>query len=261
MIPLRSFLAATVSLLLSAAASTRLHAQEAPAETVIENVTFDVDDGKLYAPLQEAADALGWSVTCDPAARTFLVNGVVIDKKLRRQLLDGTELIGNEGLAAAGAQVNVHPSGQTATVLAGERQFTLMRAEKRVEVNLAEQRLRAWQGARLVLETKISSGRNGRTPAGNFRAGPFKARMHRSSRYHNAPMPFSVQINGHIFIHGFTSVPSYPASHGCVRMPLNNGNPARFFYEWVDRGTPVVVTPVPPKPKKSRTSSTAAASR
>jgi lipoprotein-anchoring transpeptidase ErfK/SrfK len=37
-------------------------------------------------------------------------------------------------------------------------------------------------------------------------------------------------------------VPDYPASHGCIRLPLDGGNPARFFYEWIDRGTPVKVT-------------------
>ena len=51
-----------------------------------------------------------------------------------------------------------------------------------------------------------------------------------------------VQINGNVFIHGFSSVPNYPASHGCIRMPLTNGNPAKFFYEWVQSGTPVSVT-------------------
>jgi hypothetical protein len=56
-----------------------------------------------------------------------------------------------------------------------------------------------------------------------------------------------VQVNGHVFIHGFTSVPGYPASHGCVRVPLTGGNPARFFYEWVDAGTPVEILPVKPK--------------
>ncbi|NNM30037.1 MAG: L,D-transpeptidase, partial [Akkermansiaceae bacterium] len=83
------------------------------------------------------------------------------------------------------------------------------------------------------------SGRNNRTPSGNFRAGPYKARRHFSSLYENAPMPWSVQVTGHVFIHGFTSVPKYPASHGCIRVPLTNGNPARFFYEWVDKGTPI----------------------
>jgi lipoprotein-anchoring transpeptidase ErfK/SrfK len=108
-------------------------------------------------------------------------------------------------------------------------------------VNLAKQQLHAWQGERLVLQCRVSSGRNGGTPAGDFVAGPYKSRTHYSSRYNNAAMPYSVQINGHIFIHGFTSVPKYPASHGCIRVPLNEGNPARFFYEWVDKGTPVKV--------------------
>ena len=52
-------------------------------------------------------------------------------------------------------------------------------------------------------------------------------------------MPWSVQITGHIFVHGFTSVPRSPASHGCIRLPLDEGNPAYFFYQWIDRGTPV----------------------
>jgi lipoprotein-anchoring transpeptidase ErfK/SrfK len=92
-----------------------------------------------------------------------------------------------------------------------------------------------------VLQSRISSGRRDSTPAGEFKAGPYKARMHYSTRYHNAPMPWSVQIRGHVFIHGFTSVPDYPASHGCIRLPLDGGNPARFFYEWIDHGTPVKV--------------------
>ncbi len=225
-------------------------AEDAVPEGVIESITFDADAGKLYAPLNDAATALGWMVVSDAGANLLTLNGKNLDKAHRRRLPDGTELISGEGMTACGAEVNLHPSGQSATIIAGERQFTLMRAEKKVEVSLGEQQLRAWQGRRLVLQTKVSSGKNGRTPAGKFLAGPYKARMHRSSRYHNAPMPWSVQINGPIFIHGFTSVPDYPASHGCVRMPLSGANPARFFYEWVDRGTPVTILPVPPKPKK-----------
>jgi lipoprotein-anchoring transpeptidase ErfK/SrfK len=124
----------------------------------------------------------------------------------------------------------------------GRHRLRLTPAVQRAEVSLRDQKLRGWQGDRLVFESRVSSGREGRTPAGKFRAGPYKARQHYSSRYHNAPMPWSVQINGHIFVHGFTSVPNYPASHGCIRVPLNEGNPARFFYEWVHRGTPVTVT-------------------
>jgi lipoprotein-anchoring transpeptidase ErfK/SrfK len=122
------------------------------------------------------------------------------------------------------------------------RLFSEPPGKKWVEINLAKQQLFAWQGSRLILQSRISSGRNGRTPAGEFRAGPFKARIHYSTRYHRAPMPWSVQINGNVFVHGFTSVPNYPASHGCIRLPLTGLNPAKLFFEWVDVGTPVRVT-------------------
>jgi lipoprotein-anchoring transpeptidase ErfK/SrfK len=37
-------------------------------------------------------------------------------------------------------------------------------------------------------------------------------------------------------------VPKYPASHGCIRLPyLTDENPARFFYEWIDKGTPITI--------------------
>jgi len=107
---------------------------------------------------------------------------------------------------------------------------------------LGNQRLRAYQGARLVLDSDISSGREGRkTPPGDFKAGPIKSPMHRSRLYHNAPMPWSVQVHENVFIHGFQKVPRHPASHGCVRLPLAGANPAKWFYDWIDIGTPISI--------------------
>jgi lipoprotein-anchoring transpeptidase ErfK/SrfK len=37
-------------------------------------------------------------------------------------------------------------------------------------------------------------------------------------------------------IHGYASVPSYPASHGCLRVPIPN---ARQIFDWVDIGDPI----------------------
>ena len=34
-------------------------------------------------------------------------------------------------------------------------------------------------------------------------------------------------------IHGYASVPTYPASHGCLRVPIPN---ARSIYDWIDVG-------------------------
>ena len=112
---------------------------------------------------------------------------------------------------------------------------------KRVEINKTQQVLRAYEGDRLILQSRVSTGKGNSTPSGNFRVQS-KQRMHYSRKYHNAPMPYSVQIWGHYFIHGFSSVPNRPASHGCIRLPLTGGNPARLFYEWVELGTPVEIT-------------------
>jgi lipoprotein-anchoring transpeptidase ErfK/SrfK len=112
-------------------------------------------------------------------------------------------------------------------------------AAKRVEIDKTRQTLRAYDGDRLVLETRISTGKwDKSTPNGHFEAGE-KQRMHYSKLFHNAPMPFSVEVTGNIFIHGFSSVPHSPASHGCIRLPLDGDNPARRFYEWVEPGTPI----------------------
>jgi lipoprotein-anchoring transpeptidase ErfK/SrfK len=110
---------------------------------------------------------------------------------------------------------------------------------KRVEINLTEQKLRAYEGNRLVMQTRISSGRNRGTPTGNFKAGAYKAENHYSSLYHNAHMPWSVQVHGNIFVHGFAEVPDYPASRGCIRVPVTGNNPAKRFYHWVETGTPI----------------------
>lgn len=117
--------------------------------------------------------------------------------------------------------------------------LSLFGGEKRVEIDLTAQRLRAYEGGLLVMQTRISSGRNRATPTGRFTAGPYKSEKHYSSLYQNAPMPWSVQVHGHIFIHGFSSVPDYPASHGCIRVPITGNNPAKRFYNWVEVGTPI----------------------
>jgi len=120
------------------------------------------------------------------------------------------------------------------------RRAAVPTGRKRVEIDLTAQVLRAWEGNRLVMKTHISSGRNRATPTGRFSAG-WKNADHYSSLYNNAPMPWAVQVSGNIFIHGFTSVPNYPASHGCIRVPLTGMNPAKRFFTWVDPGTPISI--------------------
>lgn len=145
----------------------------------------------------------------------------------------------NARRAARAQRQAASKSGRGTDVFIGEVKGTGLFGAKRVEINLTTQTLQAYEGSRLVMQSRISSGRGGSTPTGRYTAGPYKAANHYSSLYQGAHMPWSVQFRGHYFIHGFASVPDYPASHGCIRLPVSGNNPARRFFEWVDVGTPI----------------------
>jgi lipoprotein-anchoring transpeptidase ErfK/SrfK len=53
-------------------------------------------------------------------------------------------------------------------------------------------------------------------------------------------MPWASYFTGGMALHEYPIVPTYPASHGCVRV---NRYDAVFLYEFATYGTPVVVLP------------------
>jgi lipoprotein-anchoring transpeptidase ErfK/SrfK len=66
----------------------------------------------------------------------------------------------------------------------------------------------------------VSTARGGySTPSGTYRPTAFD-RFHRSSKYHNSPMPHSIFFRGGYAIHGSYDVGHLgrPASHGCIRL-------------------------------------------
>jgi len=197
----------------------------------------------LFVPIEEIAPLLGWKLEIDQASKQVFLNDQSLEASKLRKLTNGTLLVPLNDLQHAGATIAWSDDGMEVAVSNGFFKRAAIRfAAKHVEVDLSNQRLRAYQGARLVLDNRISSGREGkRTPAGDFKAGPVKTPMHRSRLYHYAPMPWSVQVQQNIFIHGFQSVPSHPASHGCIRLPLAGSNPAKWFYDWIDVGTPISI--------------------
>ena len=112
----------------------------------------------------------------------------------------------------------------------------------RIVVSLADQSLYAYNGRQLVAFSNISSGKPGHeTPTGTFTVTQ-KDVDHHSSIYDNASMPFYMRLtDGGVGLHaGF--IPGYPASHGCVRLPLGM---ARELYQHVDSGTPVEIISTP----------------
>lgn len=83
---------------------------------------------------------------------------------------------------------------------------------------------------------KVSTGRKGyETPPGRFRPD-YLDEMHHSTKYENAPMPYSVFFNDGIAVHATTEVNHLgrPASHGCVR--LDAANAEVFFRAVADVG-------------------------
>jgi hypothetical protein len=87
-------------------------------------------------------------------------------------------------------------------------------------VSLQLQRLYAFRDYDLIGVASVSTGKRGkRTPTGMFEILQ-KRQWHRSNLYSNAPMPYMQRLTWDgIALHGGHN-PGYPASHGCIRLPL-----------------------------------------
>ena len=116
----------------------------------------------------------------------------------------------------------------------------------RVEIDLKRQVLQLYKGGALVRTLSVSTGNEKRycvqgdcdvavTPGGSFKVNR-KIRGLRVSRLGELYNP--LYFNGGIAMHGSASVPAYPASHGCVRIPMNS---SLWLFDQVPSGTPVYV--------------------
>jgi hypothetical protein len=107
-------------------------------------------------------------------------------------------------------------------------------------VSLHSQRITVYDANGWILRAPVSSGQKGReTPAGIF-AVIQKEAEHYSNLYDDAFMPHMQRITwSGIALHGGT-LPGYPASHGCVRMPFDFA--ARLF-DATRPGLRVIVAP------------------
>ena len=90
----------------------------------------------------------------------------------------------------------------------------------KIVIVLDTQRVYVFQNDKLIGFSTISSGKKGKeTPIGAFKILQ-KNIDHKSNLYSNAPMPYMQRLTWDgIAIHG-GYVPGYPASHGCIRLPL-----------------------------------------
>lgn len=209
----------------------------------MEGITFASRPGYVFLPVRELGEALHLYVDWDSAKQRVLIGSMLVDGKDAAQLFDDTNLASIQMLKKHGYRVSRDKETQVLAISKGETLCRVTIPAGYVEISLQHQELRAWQGSRLIMETPVSSGAPGHaTPLGSFTAGPIKQKDKASSIYEDAPMPWSVQVKGDYFIHGSSSVPSYPASHGCIRMPLTGRNAAEYFFGWVQIGTEIKIT-------------------
>ncbi len=99
-------------------------------------------------------------------------------------------------------------------------------------VDLSDQKMYVYVGEKLSYVFPVSSGRGSyRTPTGRWNA-EWLSPHHRSKKYHNAPMPWSVFFYRGYAVHGTTDLKRLgtPASHGCIRLHPDN---AKIFFQLV----------------------------
>jgi lipoprotein-anchoring transpeptidase ErfK/SrfK len=74
------------------------------------------------------------------------------------------------------------------------------------------------------------------TPRGRFSV--YRRERLSWSAVYDVWMPYALYFSGGYAIHGYGSVPAYPASHGCVRVPLSE---AALVYALTPLRAPVIV--------------------
>ncbi|MFN3888767.1 MAG: L,D-transpeptidase [Beijerinckiaceae bacterium] len=107
-----------------------------------------------------------------------------------------------------------------------------------VVASIPEQLVHVYRnGVRIAVSTCSTGAPGHSTPTGVFTILQ-KDKHHHSSTYNNAPMPNMNRLTwGGIALHA-GKLPGYPASHGCIRLPLDFS--AKLF-ELTHIGTPVII--------------------
>ena len=156
------------------------------------------------------------------------VNGV-LDEATGRALIAYRKMTGLERIAYSGGQV-------FSRLARGEGAFRVRyRGDGRhVEADLTRQVLAEIEpGGRVRAIYTMSSGK----PSTPTVIGRFRVYRKEPGINSHGMVDSSYFISGYA-IHGYAEVPTYAASHGCLRVPIPN---AAEIYAWVGEGTPVDV--------------------
>lgn len=109
-----------------------------------------------------------------------------------------------------------------------------------ISVSIDRQKVTVYDSNGLFAEGPVSTGMKGHsTPMGVFSIIQ-KHKFHHSNIYSGAPMPYMQRITwSGVAMHAGV-LPGYPASHGCIRMPMAF---AMKMWNWTKMGARVIVAP------------------
>lgn len=109
-----------------------------------------------------------------------------------------------------------------------------------IVVSIERQKVTIYDSNGVFAESPVSTGMKGHsTPMGVFSVIQ-KHRFHHSNIYSGAPMPYMQRITwSGVAMHAGV-LPGYPASHGCIRMPMAF---AVKMWNWTKMGARVIVAP------------------
>ena len=110
--------------------------------------------------------------------------------------------------------------------------------ETKVVIDLLTQRFYVYRGEQLVGMSTISSGKKGKETQLGFWAVRLKKVKGFSRKYDNAPMPYMQMYDEKGLAFHAGALPGYPASRGCVRLPLKF---AQRLYGMTKIGTKVII--------------------
>ena len=117
-------------------------------------------------------------------------------------------------------------------------------------ISLVAQRCYIYRNGVLIGVATTSTGKPGhQTPTGVFTVLQ-KQVHHKSNLYDSAPMPFMERLTWKGVAMHAGHLPGYPASHGCVRMPMAF---AKLLYGTTERGMTVVITDIDTMPRVAPT--------
>jgi len=121
-----------------------------------------------------------------------------------------------------------------------------------IVVSIALQRAYAYRNGVPIGISTVSTGKKGHeTPTGVFTLLQKKV-DHRSNLYDDAPMPYMQRLTWDGIAMHAGNLPGYPASHGCVRLPMGF---AKLLYGITSLGLTVIVTAAADVPRFAPTPS------